>query len=75
MSLETDAAALDAALRQVLVDLSGRPLSGALVLAYWMVMTNMLTTVYEADEDALVKLLPAARALKVQTAPAAHFLN
>lgn len=75
MSADVDVAALDAALRSVLMDLANRPLNGALVLAYWLVMTNMLTSVYGVSEEAITALYPTARGLKVQVADARAVLN
>ena len=72
---DVDVAALDAALKQVLADLANRPLSGALVLAYWLVMTNMLMEIYEVDESGLSTLYAPARALHVKVADARTALN
>jgi hypothetical protein len=65
-----DVAVFDAALREVLTDLRGRPLNAVLVIAYWLVMTSMLLERYEASEDGLTGLYPAARALRVEVRPA-----
>lgn len=65
MTPEEQLAIINSSLAEVLADLQGRPMSPALVTAYWLIMTNLLLNTYGVSEESVSGLFPLARGLRV----------